>query len=432
MIHWPVPSSIEASEHQQEQFAGIANADSRLAILNGGPGTGKTYTTAAIIKAIRSEHGSVNIGLAAPTGKAAIRMTQLMREHKVAAEATTIHRMLGVTRNGFDGGGWGFYYNASNPLPHHVICIDEMSMLGTDLGASLFSAIRPDALVLLIGDTGQLLPVGHGAPMRDMIAAGVPCAKLSEIRRTSGDMAAACKAIAEHGEWRPSTGCDLSAGQNWWHIETRSSAQTLDTIKRLMANLPMRKTTREVQVICTVNGKSDLSRQSLNDSLAPICNQNFAKKGKAWFATDDKVMCTKNSIFTDLEGKADKEGNPATHFVANGEIGYVQKCEAGLCVVKFDDPDRLVEITGEAMKNLTLAYAITTHKSQGSQWPIVIFPIDSSAGAKYLGCRELIYTAISRQQELTITIGQASVAKQMLGKVAIGQRKTFLKEEILE
>lgn len=429
MINWPHPDELEnVSDHQREQYSVISNSGSRIAILNGGPGVGKTFSVAAIVKAAMWS-GVWSIGLAAPTGKAAIRMTELMREHGLNLEARTIHRLLGVTRSGHDGGGWGFFHSAANPLPQKLICIDEASMLSTGLGASLFSAIRPDALVLLIGDTGQLLPVSHGAPLRDFLKAGVPSATLTEIRRTSGDMAFACKSMAETGAFTPSRGKNLEAGQNWWHIESRSPAMTTKIIQSLMGNLPAQFSKDDAQVLCCLNTKGPLSRIALNDLLAPVCNPvRKEKPAKHWFANNDKVMCLENGYYKSLLPSAEEDPR---EFVANGETGFVVDCTPSRCAVEFDGPHRKIEFIGEGMKALTLAYAITIWKSQGSQWPVVIYPIDDHSSARHVGCRELVYTGVSRQQVLTITIGMESVGRKICEKISIENRKTFLAEDLV-
>ena len=426
----------------------IAESSPRLAILNGGPGVGKTHTTAAIVRSLLARDSKLPIGLCAPTGKAAIRMTQLMQKHGVNREAVTIHRLLGVTRNGHDGDGWGFYHHAGNPLPAKVLCIDETSMLGTDLAASLFSAIPEDCLVLCIGDTGQLLPVGHGAPMRDIIKSGrVPVANLTEVRRNSGDLAFACQEMELRGAFTPSKGRHLPH-ENWWHFESRSSLRTRQIVSSLMGNLPGGFTASDIQVVCSLKQKSKLGCESLNDLLAPLCNPLFSSKGKAKFATGDKVICSKNGHYqaslTDEEkqklideakaagesGKKVKD-DEASWFVANGEVGTVFESKPGVSVVEFEGPDRRCRFAGGFQDVLSLAYAITTHKSQGSEWPIVIFPIDDCSGSKFLSSRELVKTAVSRSQVLTITVGQETVARQMLKKVAIDGRKTFLVEGLV-
>ena len=120
-----------------------------------------------------------------------------MNGYDLPLEATTIHRLLGVSRNGHDKKGWGFIHNAANPLPYRFVFVDEVSMLDVDLAANLFAACQPGTHILLIGDTGQLPPVGHGAPLRDLIAAGVGCGELTEIWRNAGDIVKGCSPFAQ-------------------------------------------------------------------------------------------------------------------------------------------------------------------------------------------------------------------------------------------
>ena len=195
-VAWPSVSSIHGlSDHQAEGLAPILTGG-RLGVLEGGPGTGKTYTAAALIRAWIAQNGPASIAIAAPTGKAAVRITEAMINNGLSGlQAKTIHSLLKVAEA--DGGdGWKFEFNASNPLPQRLIVCDESSMLDTSLTYSLFSALEDNAHVLLVGDINQLPPVGHGAPLRDIIAAGAPHCRLTEIHRNAGSIVQACHAIA--------------------------------------------------------------------------------------------------------------------------------------------------------------------------------------------------------------------------------------------
>jgi exodeoxyribonuclease V alpha subunit len=184
--------SQSLTPHQRETVSPLLS--SRIAILGGSPGTGKTFTAAQIIKSTAAEHGETSIKIAAPTGKAAVRINESMQKHGVYIRARTIHSMLGV-QEADGGGGWSFVHNRSNPLECQFLVVDESSMIDCDLMASLLAARPRGCSILFVGDVGQLPPVGHGAPLRDMIAAGIPYGELTEIQRNAGAIVNACAAI---------------------------------------------------------------------------------------------------------------------------------------------------------------------------------------------------------------------------------------------
>jgi hypothetical protein len=194
-MDWPKLTEGPLTAHQIEQYE-RATARGNLAILGGSPGTGKTFTAAQIIKAIGNQIGFTSIGVGAPTGKAAVRLTEAMAAYRLPLRASTWHSLLKVEQAD-DGGGWSFAHNAGNPLPFTFLVGDESSMLDTDLAASIFSARARGTKFLCIGDVNQLPPVGHGAPLRDMIAAGLPYGELREIKRNEGGIVQACADIRD-------------------------------------------------------------------------------------------------------------------------------------------------------------------------------------------------------------------------------------------
>ena len=182
------------SQHQKQQLT-IATSN-RVGLLTGTPGTGKTYTLAKFVRDWGDRYGLGSIAVCAPTGKAGVRCTESMLAAGVDIEATTIHRLLGVGRNGHDGEGWGFEYNAENPLPHACIVVDETSMVSASLMADLLAATTPHTRLVFVGDPHQLPPVGHGAPLRDLIRTErIPHGELSEIWRNDGGVVRICREI---------------------------------------------------------------------------------------------------------------------------------------------------------------------------------------------------------------------------------------------
>jgi exodeoxyribonuclease V alpha subunit len=189
---WPKGPLPGLSDHQQEELTEALTGP--VALLTGSPGTGKTYTATAVIRAIADAGLMRLIAVCAPTGKAAVRITSVMRAAGLAIDASTIHRLLGPSK---DGGSWRFAHDEDSQLPHRIVVVDEVSMLDTDIAAVLFAALEDGTHVLLVGDVHQLAPVGHGAPLRDMMDAGLPAARLTEIQRNAGMIVKACVHVKE-------------------------------------------------------------------------------------------------------------------------------------------------------------------------------------------------------------------------------------------
>ena len=473
---WPKSGFQKLSTHQAEHVKTLLTAP--LCILAGTPGAGKTYTAAAIIRQVVEEYGSSDVLVCAPTGKAAVRISQALRQYGIAIEATTIHRALEISRNGHDGGGWGFERNLHNPLEKRFVIIDEFSMCDTPIVADLLEACGDDCHVLIIGDPYQLPPVGHGAPLRDLIASGViPVAELTEIQRNAGQIVHACRAIKEGRRFETTNKYDPAAGLSLEFVETACEADTVATLLNMLAHIKAGSkldVVWEVQVLCTVNEKSKLARKPLNAVLQTVLNPTGYQVRPNPFRVDDKLICLKNCSMplvglmrgkdaADPQQRRDADNykplsddpcdmggeNTSEEYVANGEIGRVIGVSATRTVVKFVGPDRLIGIKHGKLKEVSegeeqaasdegsskgpgcdfdLAYAVTCHKMQGSEAPIVIIPIDGYAGAKRIACREWWYTAISRARQLCVLIGKRSVIDQGCRNVSLQRRRTFLKE----
>lgn len=444
------------TDHQRLQLT--AATAGRFGLLTGTPGTGKTFTTGSLVNVITEQHGMSSIAVCAPTGKAAVRVSAAMRRAGVNLRATTIHQLLEISRNGHDGEGWGFKRKKNNPLEESFIIVDEASMVDTDLAASLLDAVGPQTHVLWVGDPYQLPPVGHGAPLRDMIAAGVPNGHLTEIQRNAGLIVKACAAIKEGNPFETCTAYDPAAGQNLRHIETATPEEQLSVLMGLLTKLADNKhgwdLMWDVQVLIAVNEKGELARKPINRLLQNHLNASGCPHSDHQFRVGDKIICLRNHWA--LNGE-DPETDPL--YVANGEIGEViDVAQPRKILARFGQPDRFILIpTGKkqraadsgsdwsgnpitdgddpdadnsSVKDFDLAYAITCHKSQGSEWPVVIVMLDSSSGARRVCSREWIYTAASRARDLCITVGRLSVAYQMAKRPTLERRKTFLAELI--
>jgi exodeoxyribonuclease V alpha subunit len=337
--------------------------------------------------------------------------------------------------------------NQLKHFPCKVLIGDESSMNDTDLAARIFGARSAGTHLLLVGDVCQLPPVGHGAPLRDLIAAQVPYGELREIKRNSGGIVEACAAIRDGRRWEP--------GDNLLHIQ----ASTPDRqIAEMLAAIKEQETVGvdpiwDCQVVTAVNKKSDLARKPLNKLLQNELNPNPGLPGSP-FRVGDKIVNTKNGYFPSLDfDTSDDEtitNDKLEVYVANGELAEVLEVQESLVIAKLSNPSRTIKIPrgkadekeaepneGDADESTgtgcswDLGYCLSVHKSQGSEWKIVIVMIDEYPGAKRVCSREWLYTSISRAKDRCYLIGRREVADGMARRVALNKRKTLLKEQIL-
>lgn len=458
MNSWPeVDGLTDITNHQREQLTKALRC--RIGILAGSPGTGKTYTLARLVGRLIELCGRESIAVAAPTGKAAVRITEALDGYGIRLQASTIHRLLGVaTRSA--GDGWGFKYDENDPLPQKWIIIDESSMIDTDLMASLLRACGKGTHLLLVGDVNQLPPVGHGAPLRDLIAAGVPCGELREIRRNSGTIVQACADMRDGKKWKTIEDIDPDEGKNLKLLPAANGLAAVEVIVetiRKIRKAGIADPVWGVQVIVAVNKKSDLSRKALNARLQGELNPTGQRVGSNPFRVSDKIVCLKNSlmpIVADAPPEFNQDAIDGKVYVANGELARVVSVAEKMTVVSLDAPKRLVKIprgtdngdgAGKDAKEdeaddsaaststgcqWDLAYAISCHKSQGSEFPIVLVALDEYPGARRVCDRSWIYTAISRAKQICFLVGKRHIADGMCQRQSIKNRKTFLKELI--
>jgi exodeoxyribonuclease V alpha subunit len=451
--------SDPVTEHQTQKLI-AATSGGAIGMLGGSPGTGKTFVAAAYIKLVASYEGYGNIAVASPTGKASVRISEAMAANGVRLRAKTIHSLLGLVElNGRDGSR--FKHDESDPLPYRLIVVDESSMIDTDLMAALLAARGKNCCVLFIGDQNQLAPVGHGAPLRDMIAAGLPYGELREIKRNDGGIAQAC---ADMRDGKP-----FWCGGNLWEgraasvesqiqltLDLLSKFTTTNGVDPLITGDPV----WDCQVLVPCKKGSPLRTGEINKALQPHLNRNPAIEGSP-FRLADKVINTRNRFYPAVEStpgdanddwkteSSDDQDERVTNergdiYVANGEIGCVTRIESKYFEVLLFNPRREVRVprgaaevsesddeTNEDEKSGTgcdwdLAYALTVHKSQGSEWKHIIVLIDEYPGAKRLCDRSLIYTAISRAKETCSLIGRLETAQSAARVNNIDRRKTFL------
>ena len=395
-----------------------------LSLLIGFPGTGKTTITREIVQWAKSE--GYDIALASPTGKAAHVLSEACGH-----PASTIHRMLKPMPETVNGKlRFVFGHDSSNPLPYSFLIVDEVSMVGNDLMADLMRAIDPrETKVLLVGDSCQLPSVQPGNVLHDLISCGmIPVTELTEVFRHSGAIVDFCTAIRTDTDYKLPKALDLDAGQNYAHIECGNPQTIHDTIVKLATENMVKRgydTTRDVQILSPVNSKTVLSCDSLNESIQNIVNPQPLETcvNDTGFRLGSKVINTKNiynAISTDTN---DKE------MILNGDMGLITDLqgEAKGMIVTFENPKRKI-IISKYGNHLKLAYALTIHRSQGSQFPVVIMPAHSAF--QYQSNRALIYTAVSRAQEILITVGQAAAIRQAVKDTKVYNRQTFLSEKI--
>ena len=429
---WPDVNLIKATDHQKTE---LAKATSELiGILSGSPGTGKTFTVAALVELIGKTIGFQHIGIGAPTGKAAVRVTENLSLKGIPVRARTWHSMLNQIET-YNQGRW----------PYKFVIGDESSMNDTDLMAAIMRARTTGTHFLFVGDINQLPPVGHGAPLRDLISAGVAYGELKEIHRNSGGIVEACAAIRDNKPW--------SCGDN---LVLDNQAKPEGQIAALMKWLDMAASQGidpvwEVQPVCAVNDKSPLARKELNKLLQQKLNLRAGIEGCP-FRMFDKLVNTENGYFKLVESNEMDQvvtNDNGDVYVANGELAKVVDIKAKTVLVELQSPHRIVQFyLGKAEKaektegaegedsggtgcTFQLGYALSVHKSQGSDWPWVIPLLDGYGGAVRVCDRSWLYTAISRAKSKCILIGTKSRADSMCRVSSITKRKTFLREQIL-
>lgn len=414
---------LEGIKYAPSQRNAIISAlQNSVYVLTGGPGTGKTTIIRAIIKIY------ANLGLkyvlAAPTGRAAKRMSE-----STMCDAKTIHRLLEYeyAENDED---LSFCRDESNPLDTDVVIIDEASMIDANLFFSLLRAIRPSTRLLLIGDASQLPSVGAGNVLKDIISSGVfKVGVLNEIfRQENGSSIIINAHNINNGQYPDLT----NKSQDFFFMSRDGGSDIAMTISQLFdTRLPAKYgpgITNEIQVLCPTK-KSECGTINLNRILQKIKNpetvgKNQIKVRDFILREGDRVMQTKNNydvtwsksnLFGDVE-----EGVG----VFNGDIGIVESIDTNSeeIVINFDGKSVLYDF--QTLDEIEHAYAVTIHKSQGSEYPVVIIPVFSAS--PLLMSRNLLYTAITRAQRMVILVGSRSVIERMVDNNFDSKRNTGL------
>ena len=404
--------------------------ESGLVIITGGPGTGKTTTINAIIKLFEMQN--MEILLAAPTGRAAKRMTET-----TGMEAQTIHRLLELNGNPEEGGSMRFERNELNPLEADVIIIDEMSMVDIYLMYSLLKAVTVGTRLILVGDVNQLPSVGPGKVLKDIISSEkFNVVRLSEIFR----QAAESDIITNAHKINAGQSIRLdNKSKDFFMLSMNSSLQIQRALVSLIAEkLPpyVDATKYDIQVL-TPSRKGELGVENLNKILQQYINPPApGKREKQWgeviFRENDKVMQIKNDYqmewkIVTKKGLTIKEGSG----VFNGDCGIIREINefAGTVTVEFDE-GKIVEYTGATLEELELAYAITIHKSQGSEYPAVIIPLLNAP--RPLLNRNLLYTAVTRARKCVTIVGSENSVNEMIQNESEMKRNSGLVDSIIE
>lgn len=422
---WPSPWTIDGiTSHQAGELDKALRGT--IAILGGSPGTGKTYTAACLLKQMIKQLGAGKVAVAAPTGKAAVRIAETMHNYGVPGGARTWHSLLGIGKHS-ESGTWSFEAGEDNPFPYKLLVGDESSMVDLSLMTAILKARAAGTHVLLIGDVNQLPPVGDGAPLRDMIRAGLPYGELREIKRNSGGIVEACAAIRDGERW--------AAGDNLEIWDSRGPDHSIELLLKAVGSERSGDIDRvwDIQPLVATNEKGELNRKRLNEILQHELNPNPGISGQT-FREGDKIVNTKNITFPTVDEYQQETGKT---YVANGELAEALEVHPSKIIARLQSPQRTILIPkSKDSDNGTgctweLGYALSVHKSQGSDWHTAVVLLDESGSAKMVCDRAWLYTAISRAKQRCILIGKKATADRFCRTQKMDKRKTFLAEQIL-
>lgn len=395
-------NGILLTETQREAIRLIFKEN--VLVLTGGPGTGKTTIVKGVIDVFKKVHPKASIGLAAPTGRASRRLSEVAK-----MEATTIHKMIGYRQ------GETPLYCDEYKLKHELIIVDEMSMTDVYLAYLLLDAVQNDATVLFVGDVDQLPSVGPGNVLKDLIEAGLPTVRLTEIFRQAKESLIVVNAhrINEGKQIMiDNSRNDFYFIQNN-HLESIAELTVLSVTRFLKLGYSL----SDILVLSPIKkgivGKEELNER-IRDRVNPPCEgKSEIKIGSRIFRDGDKVIQTVNN----------DEKN-----VSNGDIGIIVQIDTEKEKVIVDYSGIKVTYVKDEMDQIELAFCITVHKSQGSESPIVIMPIAFCQGRLLI--RNLIYTGLTRAKEKMVFIGQLNALGAAISNNKIAIRNSRLSEKI--
>lgn len=415
---------------EMQQNAVMEAAKNGVTVLTGGPGTGKTTTINAMIRFFESE--GMDIFLAAPTGRAAKRMTEA-----TGYEAQTIHRLLEVNGNPEMETVNGFLRNEENPLEVDVIIIDEMSMVDLPLMNSFLKAVIPGTRIVLVGDGNQLPSVGPGSVLKDIIRSKVfPVVRLTKVFRQAGESDIVVNAH------KINRGEDVvldNKSMDFFFLKRQDPNVIISVmITLIQKKLPgfVNASPYDIQVLTPMR-KGILGVERLNQILQQYLNPKDPGKkekeiGERLFREGDKVMQIKNNYQLEWEistkyGMTIDKGMG----IFNGDVGVIESINTyeETVTVEYDE-HRKVKYPFTLLDELELAYAITIHKAQGSEYPAVVIPL--LQGPRQLFHRNLLYTAVTRAKKCVTLVGSDDVFRDMIRNTNEQERNTSLSERICE
>lgn len=370
-----------------QEKAVLASFGKKVSIITGGPGTGKTHTIKSVLKLAQSQ--SMKVTLCAPTGRAAKRM-----EESTSYKASTIHRLLGFIPNK------GFSFDENNRLDLDLLIVDESSMIDIWLLSALLRAMPDHGHIILVGDVDQLPSVGAGNCLSDLIMSNqVPCSRLMNIHRQAQNSRItlnAHKIIKKQFPELP----HLSENLDFAFIEADTNEKIQEEVLKLCSNLISTGVHPDRIQVLSPQKSTEVGTEALNQKLRPVLNSQakdwtlmLEDGSKLKFAPGDRVMQFRNNYGLEL---------------FNGDVGVVDLVDTddGSISVLFDD-DRLIELSGAHLKDIRLAYAITIHKSQGTEHEHVIIPMTRSH--QFMFTPNLLYTAVTRGKTRVYLIGEKQV-----------------------
>ena len=406
--------------YSAEQAQAIEDAATTgLLLVTGGPGTGKTTIVRGILSLY--EQMGLKCVLAAPTGRAAKRMTEV-----TGREASTIHRLLEAAIDPHTGELF-FAKNEEEPLKADAVIVDEMSMVDISLLHSLLRAVPQRSRLVFVGDPDQLPPVGPGFPFRDMLRANtLPAVRLTEIFRQARESLIVMNAHAVNGGTMPEL---RNRKSDFFFLPCRSEEEVSQTIQGLCAQrLPknMGIAPSEIQILSPTK-KGGAGTVHLNRILQAALNPPAPDKkeramGEFLLREGDRVMQIRNN-YDILWKKTDNSQVGAGIF--NGDVGIIKTIDQNLELVTVVFDDRVADYDFAQLTELELAYAMTVHKSQGSEYRAVV--LSAWNASPYLLSRSILYTAITRARELLIIVGREETVAQMVQNAKVGKRYTGLK-----
>ncbi|MBD2024611.1 ATP-dependent RecD-like DNA helicase [Leptolyngbya sp. FACHB-711] len=399
-------ASTKLQLSQQQRQAVIMAASHRVLILTGGPGTGKSFTCKTIVALWRAMGKTIT--LASPTGRAAQRLSEMTGQ-----DAKTLHRLLEI-----DPKTMKFKRDQGNPIPAEAIVVDEASMMDLFLANSLFKAVAPNAHLLIVGDTDQLPSVGPGAVLNDLIASGlIPVVRLTQVFRQAQQSAIVTNAHRINGGDLPQLErvCNQPKSDCLWFVAESPEygvAGIQDMVTHLIPQLGF-DPARDVQVLCPMS-RGEMGTRNLNQVLQQLVNPPHPSRaelvrGGMTLRVGDRILQLKNDYNRE---------------VFNGDLGIISAIDTEEQELLARFGEREVTYDYADLDEITLAFATTIHKSQGSEYPVVILPIFTQH--QIMLSRNLIYTGLTRARRLVVLVGGQKAIATAISQVRDQQRYTLL------